>query len=102
MTVTFTNEPVDQALDRLSEMTGISVVLDIRVQDKASNAKITTNLNGVCLDTAVRMLADMAGLEAVSFESAIYVTSSENAQRLKKEERRAETPQTPIARPGAP
>ena len=75
---------LDLALQRLSALTGVSVVLDPRIVDKA-NVAVTADFKDVSLKTAVRILADMAGLKPVVMENTFYVTSVENARQLEME-----------------
>ena len=46
---------------------------------------MTAEFLGVPADTAVQVLADMAGLKLVRMESVYYVTSPANARLLRKE-----------------
>ena len=89
VTVSFENRPLDSALRRLSDMTGISIVVDVRATDKLHHAGqpgITAMLNNVPLDTAVRLLADMNELGVVAIDSVLYVTTKPNAEKLEKEQ----------------
>jgi RNA polymerase sigma factor (sigma-70 family) len=74
------------ALEELQNMTGVSVVLDVRAQDIAKPMEITADFRNVPLETAVRVLADMADLKSVVMDNLIYVTSKENAKILEAEE----------------
>lgn len=80
----FDGKELTDALRDLSELTGISVVLDRRMAEKAQ-VKVTAAIRDVPLDTAVRMLADMAGLKVAALPNALYVTSGENAKALEEE-----------------
>ena len=66
MTVRFENRTLESALEQLTQMTGISVVLRPGVE--APN-RITTTLNNVAVDTAVRMFAHMNGLDVVAMDT---------------------------------
>ncbi len=77
---TFDAKTLGDALHALSEETGITVLLDPKVGDKAKTP-VTANLQGVPLDTAVGLLADMAGLRAVAVDNVLYVTTEENAKQ---------------------
>jgi RNA polymerase sigma factor (sigma-70 family) len=94
----FRKEALDKALDELADASGFNVVLDARVEEKA-NVKVTARLMNVPVDTAVRLLADMAGLSVVRIDNVFYVTSPENARKMATEkpvaksgERRGVTP----------
>jgi RNA polymerase sigma factor (sigma-70 family) len=79
----FEDVPLAMALRRLADASGFSVVLDVRASDKGKIA-ITARLTNVPVDTAVRLLADMTGLDAVRLDNVFYVTSPENARRLRR------------------
>jgi RNA polymerase sigma factor (sigma-70 family) len=79
----FRKVPLENALAALSASTGANIVVDARVEEKAA-AKVSARLMNVSIDNAVRVLADMAGLAVVRLENVLYVTSPENAARLKK------------------
>jgi hypothetical protein len=78
--------PLGEALKELATTTGVSVVLDERPAEKAKSP-VTAKLLNVPLDTAVRILADLADLKAVQLDNVLYVTSKENAKALQAEER---------------
>jgi RNA polymerase sigma factor (sigma-70 family) len=84
------------ALEELQNMTGVSIVLDVRLQDIAKPMEITADFRNVPLETAVRVLADMADLKSVVMDNLIYVTSKENAKVLEAEEnkRKGTKPET--------
>ena len=49
---------------------------------------VTARLANVPVDTALRVLADMAGLKVVRMENVFYITSAENAEKLEKEKKK--------------
>jgi hypothetical protein len=73
------------ALKLLGDQTGGNVVLDVRAGEKGKTP-VTARFSNVPLDTAVRLLADMADLRSVEVEGVLYVTSKENATALRKEQ----------------
>jgi hypothetical protein len=79
--------PLDEALQEVIAGTGCGAVLDPRVGDRATEP-VTAALPNVLLDTAVRGLADMAGLKPVRMDNLFYVTTPENAGRLRAEQER--------------
>jgi hypothetical protein len=90
----FQNLPLDEAIDELSEQTGLSVIVDARAGDK-KRAPVTAALgNDVTLEAALRLLADMADLKLVVMADAVYVTTPANAPLLCKAPRQAD-PQSP-------
>jgi hypothetical protein len=86
--VDFKERRLDQALEELSELTGVSIVLDARARQKAQTAITARFHDDVALQDAVRMLADMAELKIVYLVTGLYVTTPEHAPVLQKELRR--------------
>src|SRR5262249_41452769 len=80
---TFRDVPLKTALHRL----GFTLVIDARAEKKAE-AAITAKLRHVPVETAVELLADMAGLTAVDVCGVFYVTSKDNAARMKEQRAR--------------
>lgn len=79
--VAFQDRPLSEALRDLSDQADLSVVLDGRVGDKAKTP-VTARLLNTPIDTAVRLLADMAGLKHFLVDNVIYVTTPDNIDRL--------------------
>jgi hypothetical protein len=80
---TFEKVPLEAALKELAHAG--NVVLDSRAAKEGQTA-VTADLVNVPLDTAVRMLADMAGLKVVPLDNVFYVTSKDNATLLLEEQ----------------
>jgi hypothetical protein len=78
----FAGRALDEALQELSDSSGISVVLDGRAKKKAKVC-VTARLNNVSIDTAVLILADMADLRLVVLDNVLYVTTKGNALQVK-------------------
>src|SRR5262249_14483863 len=84
----FDHLALEAALKELAEATGISVVIDEgRVGDQARRA-VTASLTNVPLDTAVQLLADQAGLEAVLLDNVFYITTPANARLMRVEQQK--------------
>jgi RNA polymerase sigma factor (sigma-70 family) len=83
VTVTFRKEPLEAALEKLLDMTGANIIVDPRIQESAKTP-INAVLQHVPLDTAVRLLCDMADVESIILDNVVYVTTPENAARLQK------------------
>jgi hypothetical protein len=81
----FDKVPLSDALAELGHTTGSNVVLASRL-GQAGETKITADLTGVPLDTAIVLLADMADLKLVHLDNVYYVTSRERARLLETEE----------------
>src|SRR5262249_3694584 len=84
--------PLDKALRDIADDTGVNVVLDPRADTKG-RAEVTTTLRNVPVETAVEVLADMAGLSVVYRDNIVYVTTPENAKRLLDGKRWSAEPQ---------
>jgi hypothetical protein len=89
----FEKTPLPEALKKLAGDADANIVLDARAADKAK-APVTARLISVPLDTAVLLLADMADLKPVEMDGVYYVTTKENAQKL-REEREKSRPAKP-------
>lgn len=74
-------QPLAGVLAGISRDTGIRVVIDPRVAEKAMTP-VTATLQNVAPDTAVRLLANMVDLQAVRVDQVFYITSKENAKTL--------------------
>jgi RNA polymerase sigma factor (sigma-70 family) len=83
VTESFDKTPLADAFRRLADASEYSVVLDGRSQAKVKEEMITARLANVPVNTAVELLADMAGLDVVRRNNVFYVTSPENATRLR-------------------
>jgi hypothetical protein len=75
----FLQRPLDEALSELSDLTGISIVLDPRVGDKGKTLITARFLAETNVAQATRVMADMADLKAIMVDSIMYVTSRSNA-----------------------
>jgi hypothetical protein len=86
----FDDVPLDQALRGLGIDTGIAVILDRREFENSGKPHVTALFDGVCLDSAVEVLANMCGLKAIAVDRTLYVTDEENADKLwaQQEQRR--------------
>ena len=85
--VNFDKRSLAAVLEDVADATGFNIVLDPRVADKAK-APLTGSLKNVPLETAVRVLADMADLKPVLLDNVFYVTTRANAAVLQAEESR--------------
>jgi|SRR5581483_1281860 len=80
-----------EALQHLADQSDYNIVLDAKVGDRAKTT-VTARLLNVPLDTAVTMLADMAELQPVQQDNAIFVTTRENALRWESRNRKPVVP----------
>lgn len=79
------------AAKQLANDTGANVVVDPRLGDKAKKA-VTLKLDDVPLETAVRLLAEVADLRAVRMSNVLFVTTPDKAKVLRED---SDGPTTP-------
>jgi hypothetical protein len=75
---------VADALQKVARDAGVNVLLDSRVMKDAGD-KVTLRLEDVPVETAVRLLAEMAGLKPVRVGNVLFVTSKENAAEMRND-----------------
>jgi hypothetical protein len=90
--------PLENALKEISSSTGYNIVLDRNKLNK-EKAQVSAELSNVPVDTAVRILADLAELDVVKLDNVLYVTTRENAERLQKQKNKLKVPEAPKANP---
>src|SRR5205807_7892204 len=83
-----------EILKQLSDETGVNLVLDPRQADKAKG-KIAIQLDDVTLDTALKLLTELADLSAVRVGSVVFVTSEARAEKLRKDNAPGRNPDSP-------
>jgi hypothetical protein len=93
----FDDQPLPVALRTLANATGLSVVLDHSAADKLP--KVTAQFHNVPVDTAVRVLADMADLGMVRLDNVLYVTARDKAARLQADQPAPKPTPKPAPRP---
>jgi hypothetical protein len=81
----FKQRPLEEVIEELSELTGVSVVLDGRAKEKAKALVTARFRNDVAMQDAVRMLAEMAELKVVHLVTGLFVTTPAQAQAMQKE-----------------
>jgi hypothetical protein len=75
----FEKRPLDEALRELSDTAEITVVLNTAQAGERARAPVTATFKNVGVDTAVRLLADLADLKMVRLDNVLYVTTREGA-----------------------
>jgi hypothetical protein len=80
----FEKRPLEEALKELASSAQVNIVVSAGAAEKAK-LPVTASLLNVPVDTAVRILADMADLKPVLIDRVLYVTTRENAARLQEE-----------------
>ncbi len=83
VSVKFENLQLNAALRLLARETATNLVIDARVSKKALNP-VTVTLDEVPLETAVKLLANLAGLKPVRVGNVLYVTTKANAAELRE------------------
>lgn len=78
---TITPQPLDEALGQLAEQADFNILVDNRAREQ-SKTEVSARLRNTPLDSAVRLLADMAGLRVVHLDNVLYVTTIANAAAL--------------------
>ncbi len=85
VTARFEKVPLRKALATLAGQAQSTVVLDVRAKREAVKL-VTADFAKTPLPTAIRVLADMAGLKVVKLDRVLYVTTRRNAQEMEREE----------------
>jgi type II secretory pathway component GspD/PulD (secretin) len=86
------------AVKQVARDTGTSIVLDPRVA-KDANVQVTLQLDDVPLETAVRLMAETAGLKPVRVGNVLFVTTKANAAELRADPDNATPPLPNAANP---
>jgi hypothetical protein len=76
--------PVHKALQDLALKTGANILFDPN-PDEAGQKEVTLKLDGVALETAVRLIAFKGGLKAVRVDDIVVVTTAKEAPLLPAE-----------------
>jgi hypothetical protein len=87
--------PLGVALKRLAKETGVSLIVDSR-SAKEAEAAVTLQVDDVPLETAVRLMAESAGLKPVRVGNVLFVTSKANAKELKADQEQGGAPPPPV------
>jgi type II secretory pathway component GspD/PulD (secretin) len=77
-------EQLGNALKKLARETGTNIILDSKAAKEAETA-ISLDLDDVPLETAVRLMAEMAGLKPARVGNVLLVTTKAVANELKNE-----------------
>ena len=83
--IEFKERRFDEAIEQLSDLTGVSIVVDARARQKAQTTISARFCDDVALQDDVRILSDMAELKVVYLVTGLYVTTPEQAKTLQKE-----------------
>jgi hypothetical protein len=77
-------EEFAEALRQLGRETGANLILDSRVEKEAKNP-VSLQMEDVPLETAVRLLSEMAGLKPVRVGNVLFVTDKKTAAELRND-----------------
>jgi hypothetical protein len=88
-----------QALKQLSRETAVNLILDSRVEKEAKSA-VSLELEDVPLETAVRLLSEMAGLKPVRVGNVLFITDKKNANEMRNDPDLGGMTQPPQGMPG--
>ncbi|HVS35422.1 MAG TPA: sigma-70 family RNA polymerase sigma factor [Gemmataceae bacterium] len=78
--------PLPRALQQLARASGMNVVVDPRaLTEDGAKLKVTVQFANVPVDSAVRILANMADLQALRIDNVLYVTTAKRAAQLQAE-----------------
>jgi hypothetical protein len=80
---TFDKFPLEEAVRELADQVEFTVLVDSRAAEKAKTP-VSARLLNTPLDTALRLLTDMADLRTVHLDNVLYVTTKDNAAALEK------------------
>ncbi len=72
----FDKKSLEDAIEALCEQSGATVVIDARVGDKAKTPVSATFRGTIALEGAVRLLAEMADLQADVRENVLFITNT--------------------------
>lgn len=97
----FKKESLTDALDAISEQTGVTILIAPQTADKAKTL-VTARLLNVPTESAVRMLADMADLKVIAEANALYVTTPEKHAAWLKDREATRKPAAAPAKPATP
>jgi hypothetical protein len=78
----FEKEEFASALKKLSRETATNLLVDTRVA-KEAKTEVTMQLEDVPLETAVRLMSEMAGLKPVRVGNVLFITSEATATKMR-------------------
>jgi hypothetical protein len=82
VSATFTDEPLSRVLEKLGARGQCNIILDPRIDKK--EPKITVTFLNVPRETAILLVADMAGLVSVPRHNTFYITTAERAGEVSR------------------
>jgi hypothetical protein len=89
----FESKPLAAALRGLVEQSDYGIVIDPRVEQTAKT-RVSARFLSTPLDTALETIANTADLQPVLRDNVFYVTTRENARRIKAEQEKTRSAET--------
>jgi hypothetical protein len=83
----YENRPLVQLLSDLGEKTGVTIVVDKRVGDKANSPISVTFQRDLTLAGALRVVTELADVKVVLLDGVLFVTTAAHAEELRKEQK---------------
>jgi hypothetical protein len=83
---------IAKAIKQLARDTATNLIIDNRAAKEAQTA-VTLQMDDVPLETAVRLMAEMAGLKPVRVGNVLFVTTKANANEMRQDPDLAPNPQ---------
>jgi hypothetical protein len=77
--------PFKKAVRDLTKKHGINLIIDPKML-KQADTTVTIELDNVSLETALRMLAELANLKTARMGNVMFITSEERAKKIREEE----------------
>ena len=78
--------PLKKAVRELAKKHGLNLVIDPKVLTQ-SETPVTLQVDDTGIETAIRLLAEMAELKAVRMGNVMFVTNEEKAKKIRDEEK---------------
>ena len=76
---TFNEQPLEEAIDFLSTLGGVNIVLDRRKVEEGKT--VTLKLNNVTLATAIKLITEQVELKWIVRDGVIYISDEEGTRR---------------------
>ncbi len=83
VSIDFDKMQLAAALNKLARDTATNVLVDSRVAQKEGMAAVTLQIEDVPLETAVRLISEMAGLKPVRVGNVLFVTTKARAAEMR-------------------
>jgi len=84
VTVDLDKTPASAAFKQLSRETGTNLLVDSRLA-KEAQTPVTLQIDDVPLDTAVRLISEMAALKVVRVGNVLFITNKATAQEMRQD-----------------